>query len=148
MARISQATRSRTSSSRSTNGARRSTNGSGAAAKKRTGTARKQSSAATKTNSAASKTTSAARQSSNGSSGAVPVIAAAAGTALGVVGGVIFGRKAKGPKKVLGVKLPGTGDGFDGLAKTVGEAATQFGRLAAEVRKARERAEKVGKALS
>jgi hypothetical protein len=46
------------------------------------------------------------------------------------------------------VKLPGTRGGFDGLAKNVGSAANQLGRLAGEVREARERAEKVGKALS
>jgi hypothetical protein len=78
----------------------------------------------------------------------MPVVTAVAGAAAGVIGGVILGRKAKPPKKVLGVKLPGTRGGFDGLAKNVGSAANQLGRLAGEVREARERAEKVGKALS
>jgi hypothetical protein len=79
----------------------------------------------------------------------MPVVTAVAGAAAGVVGGVILGRKAKAPKKVLGMKVPGTGGGgFDGLAKNVGNAANQLGRLAGEVREARERAEKVGKALS
>jgi hypothetical protein len=75
-------------------------------------------------------------------------VTAVVGAAAGVVGGVILGRKGKGPKKVLGIKVPGTGSGFDGLAKNVGNAANQFGRLAGEVREARQRAEKVGKALS
>jgi Pyruvate/2-oxoacid:ferredoxin oxidoreductase gamma subunit len=62
---------------------------------------------------------------------------------------VILGRKGKAPKKVLGVKIPGTGgSGFDGLADNVGNAAKQLGKLASEVREARQRAEKVGKALS
>ena len=74
---------------------------------------------------------------------------AVVGAAAGVVGGVILGRKGKAPKKVLGLKLPGSGGGgLDGLAKNMGNAANQFGRLASEVKEARERAEKVGKALS
>jgi hypothetical protein len=81
----------------------------------------------------------------------MPVVTAVAGAAAGVVGGMILGRKGKAPKKVLGLKVPGTGGGgmnFDGLAKNVGNAASQLGKLAGEVREARERAEKVGKALS
>jgi hypothetical protein len=79
----------------------------------------------------------------------MPVVTAMAGAAAGVVGGVVLGRKGKSPRKVLGVKIPGTGGaGFDGLAKNVGVAANQLGKLAGEVREARERAEKIGKALS
>jgi hypothetical protein len=79
----------------------------------------------------------------------MPVVTAVAGAAAGVIGGVILGRKGKAPKKVLGVKIPGTGgSGFDGLADNVGNAAKQLGKLASEVREARQRAEKVGKALS
>jgi hypothetical protein len=79
----------------------------------------------------------------------MPVVTAVVGAAAGVIGGVLLGRKAKAPKKVLGVKVPGTGGGgFDGLAKNVGNAANQLGRLAGEVREARERAEKIGKALT
>jgi hypothetical protein len=79
----------------------------------------------------------------------MPVVTAVAGAAAGVVGGGLLGRKNKAPEKVLGVKIPGTGgSGFDGLAKNVGTAANQLGRLAGEVREARQRAEKVGKALS
>jgi hypothetical protein len=79
----------------------------------------------------------------------MPVVTAVAGAAAGVIGGVILGRKNKSQKKVLGVKIPGTGGaGFDGLAKNMGNAANQLGKLAGEVREARERAEKVGKALS
>ena len=80
----------------------------------------------------------------------VPFVTAAAGAAAGVVGGLLVGRKsANARRKVLGVPIPGTGSGgFDGLSKNVGEAAKQFGRLAGEVREARQRAEKVGKALS
>jgi hypothetical protein len=69
-----------------------------------------------------------------------------------VVLGSKFGRK---PKKVLGMKVPGTGSGIDGLAKQVGKAGKQFkkaskqvGQLTDEVRSAREKAEQVGKVIS
>jgi hypothetical protein len=59
------------------------------------------------------------------------------------------------PKRVLGVKLPGTGGGFDGVAKQVKKAGKQLGKtskqvaeLTDEVRAARQKAEDVGKAIS
>ena len=78
----------------------------------------------------------------------MPVVTAVAGAAAGVVGGVVLGRKNKPGRKVLGISIPGTAGGFDGFADNVGQAAKQIGKLAGEVREARERAEKVGKALS
>ena len=78
----------------------------------------------------------------------VPMATGAIGGAAGLVGGALFARRARSQRRrVLGIPMPGTG-GVDGLAKQVGEAAKQFGRLAGEVHEARERAEKVGKALS
>jgi hypothetical protein len=76
--------------------------------------------------------------------------------AAGLVGGVVLGSKlSRKPKKVLGVPVPGTGKGLDGLTKQVGKAAKQFknaskqiGDLTDEVRSAREKAEEVGKAIS
>ena len=56
-----------------------------------------------------------------------------------------LGRK---PKRVLGVKVPGTGSGVDGLAKQVGKAGKQLARLTDEVRTAREKAEQVGTVIS
>ena len=82
---------------------------------------------------------------------------AVAGTAAGVVGGAIVGSKlGKKPKKVLGMKLPGTGGGgIDGLTKQVVKASKEFnkagkqiGELAEEVRTVRKKAEKVGDAFS
>lgn len=81
---------------------------------------------------------------------------AAAGTVAGLVGGALLGSKfARKPKRVLGVKVPGTGSGIDGLAKQVGKAgkqfskaSKQFGELTGEVRAAREKAEQVGKVIS
>jgi hypothetical protein len=68
---------------------------------------------------------------------------------------VLGTRLGKKPKKVLGVKVPGTGGGIDGLAKQVGKAGKQFkkagkqvGQLTDEVRAAREKAEQVGKVIS
>jgi hypothetical protein len=49
---------------------------------------------------------------------------------------------------VLGVTLPGQGKGLDHVAKNVGEAGRQLGKLAQEVREARRKAEEVGKPLS
>lgn len=74
----------------------------------------------------------------------------------GLVGGVVLGSKfARKPKRVLGIKVPGTGGGLDGLAKQVGKAGKQFkkaskqvGQLTDEVRTAREKAEQVGKVIS
>ena len=74
----------------------------------------------------------------------------------GLVGGVVLGSKfARKPKRVLGVKVPGTGGGIDGLSKQIGKAGKQFtraskqlGELTDEVRAAREKAEQVGKVIS
>ena len=62
---------------------------------------------------------------------------------------------ARKPKRVLGVKVPGTGAGIDGLAKQIGKAGKQFtkaskqiGELTDEVRSAKEKAEQVGKVIS
>ena len=76
--------------------------------------------------------------------------------AAGVVGGVVLGSKLNHkPKKVLGVKIPGTGQGLDGVAKQVKKAGKhakkagkQIGDLTDEVRAARQKAEDVGKAIS
>jgi hypothetical protein len=69
---------------------------------------------------------------------------------------VALGSKfARKPKKVLGVKVPGTGSGVDGLVKQIGKASKQFkkanqsfGELTGEVRTAREKAEQVAKVIS
>ena len=79
---------------------------------------------------------------------AAPVATAVVGAAAGVLGGVVLGRtKLHRPRKVLGIKLPAKRDGMESLAKNVGEAGKQFGKLAGEVRAARQKAESVGKAL-
>jgi hypothetical protein len=76
--------------------------------------------------------------------------------AAGLVGGVVLGtRLGHKPKKVLGMKVPGTGAGLNGVAKQVkkaskqiGKTSKQIGELTDEVRSARKKAEDVGKAIS
>ncbi|HEX3509984.1 MAG TPA: hypothetical protein VHT27_02675 [Solirubrobacteraceae bacterium] len=76
------------------------------------------------------------------------------GAAAGIAGGVLLGRTAasKRPRKVLGIKLPTQQktdfSGLSQFAKSVNEAGKQFGKLAGEVREARQKAEEIGKALS
>jgi hypothetical protein len=75
----------------------------------------------------------------------VPVASAAVGAAAAIV----VGRRAGRPRKVLGIPVPGTGrDGLGMLAKEVRKTGEQFGNLASEVKTARQKAEKVGKAVS
>jgi hypothetical protein len=79
----------------------------------------------------------------------IPVASATLGAVAGVAGTALLGRKAlKRPRKVLGVPIPGTSQGLAGVAKQVSDAGKQFGKLATEVRTAREKAEEIGKALS
>jgi hypothetical protein len=69
---------------------------------------------------------------------------------------VVLGRSlGNKPKKILGVRIPGTGNGLDGVAKQVKKAGKQFKKtskqvaeLTDEVRTARKKAEDVGKAIS
>jgi hypothetical protein len=88
---------------------------------------------------------------------AIPAVTAA----LGVAGGVLLGRNAHPPqrsRKVLGisvpdvklpdVKLPDVKVDMANVSKQIGEAGRQLGKLAREVQTAREKAEKVSRALS
>jgi hypothetical protein len=86
----------------------------------------------------------------------VAVVTGVATAAAGLVGGVVLGRRLNGkPKTVLGVPIPGTGAGLNGVAKQVKKAGKQLqktgkqiGELTDEVRTARKKAEGVGKAIS
>jgi hypothetical protein len=76
--------------------------------------------------------------------------------AAGLVGGAVLGtRLAKKPKRVLGMRVPGSGRGMDDVVKQVGKAGKQFkkaskqvGQLTSEVQAARKKAEDLGKAIS
>jgi hypothetical protein len=61
---------------------------------------------------------------------------------------VVLERRHRRPRKVLGLPIPGTGSGMNGLAKEVRKAGKQFGKLANEVQTTRKKAEDVGSALS
>lgn len=75
----------------------------------------------------------------------VPVASAA----VGVAGGVVLGRTAlQRNKKVLGIPMPSKKLDLAGVSKQIGEAGRQFGKLASEVRTAREKAEKISRAIS
>jgi hypothetical protein len=69
------------------------------------------------------------------------------GAAAGIAGGILIGRNTgKRQRKVLGVKLPSQ-TGLSEVASGISDAGKQFGKLAGEVRVAREKAEEIGKAL-
>src|SRR5688500_5783932 len=88
-------------------------------------------------------------QRRNGNGSVKTTALAAVGTAAGLVGGAVLGsRIARRPKRVLGLPVPGTGGGLNGLTKEVRKAGKQLGQLAEEVRTVRKKAEKVGDAVS
>ena len=66
-----------------------------------------------------------------------------------LAGGVLLERMiGKRPKKVLGVTIPRRQAHFSDVARSINAAGKQFGKLAGEVRVARQKAEDIGKALS
>jgi hypothetical protein len=75
------------------------------------------------------------------------VILPAATAALGAAAGVLVERRHRRPRKVLGIPIPGIGNGTD-LARHIRRAGEQFGHLASEVRSTRKKAENIGKAIS
>jgi hypothetical protein len=136
-----------TSSARDTSAARSKPKAAGAA--------RRSSSARSSGN--ASRSASAATPSSDGMVPKVAVVTGIATAAAGLVGGVVLGRSMRSkPKRVLGMKIPGTGGaGLDGVAKQVKKTGKQLQKtgkqvaeLTDEVRTARKKAEDVGKAIS
>jgi hypothetical protein len=68
---------------------------------------------------------------------------------IGVAGGVLLGRTAlQRNRKVLGIPVPHTKIDLAGVTQQIGEAGKQFGKLAGEVRSAREKAEQIGRILT
>lgn len=77
-----------------------------------------------------------------------PLIAGGAAVA-GALGGIVLGARVLRPRrKVLGIPIARDGVGLKPLAKRVRKAGRQLERMVDEVGKAREQAQKVGKALS
>jgi hypothetical protein len=127
---------------------------SGSRAKNASGTAKASN---RRSSASASKSSPSAASSGNGTTSKLPIIASVATGAAGLIGGAVLGQRLarSKPKRVLGIQVPGTGTGMDGLAKQVGKAAKQFkkaskqvGELTDEVRAAREKAEEVGRAFT
>lgn len=75
------------------------------------------------------------------------MVVPAATAAVGAAAGVLVERRHRRPRKVLGIPIPGTGNGAD-LAKEIRRAGEQFGHLASEVQTTRKKAEDIGKAIS
>src|SRR5947208_16782350 len=172
------ATTQRGSSNRSSSRGRTSSNGSsgssrsgsGASAKSNSGSSRASRSGSGSSRSAnakskaskaskAKETASSAAKSATGNGGtndkssardtitqvAIPAVTGA----IGVAGGVLLGRTAlQKNRKILGIPVPGVKVDMSDLSKQIGEAGRQFGKLAREVKVAREKAEKIGRAVT
>jgi hypothetical protein len=75
---------------------------------------------------------------------AVPAVTGA----VGIAGGVLLSRTAlQRQKKVFGIPVPGVKINLADISQNVSEAGKQFGRLASEISTARQKAEKISKAL-
>jgi hypothetical protein len=86
---------------------------------------------------------------SQASKAAIPVATGTVGVAAGIAGGILLGRSINGrSRKVLGVKLPSKQSGFSDVARAMSDTGKQLGKLAGEVRAARQKAEEIGKVLS
>jgi hypothetical protein len=71
-----------------------------------------------------------------------------ASAAAGVAGGLALGSKLAPRRRVLGIPVPRRRVGLDDVAKQVGRAGQQFRLLRQEIKKTREKAERVVDALS
>ena len=156
--------RGRSSSGGSSGSSRGGSGGSGGSSRGRSSASAKARSAPSKAAGGASSKASAAKEKvteaakSAGNNGGTDKSAAQTITqvaipavtgALGVAGGVLLGRTTlKKNRKVLGVPIPGVKIDMADMSKQIGEAGKQFSRLANEVKTARERAEKIGKAIT
>jgi hypothetical protein len=77
-----------------------------------------------------------------------PLVAGGA-AAVGVLSGIVLGKRVLGPRRtVLGIPVPRGGLSLKPVAKEVGKAGKQIGRLTDELSQARKQAKKVGDALS
>lgn len=131
---------SRAAAAKSGSGTSRTAKGAGASAKR----------AAASAKSTATEAAANGAGSSHSAREAITNVAIPAVTgAIGVAGGVLLGRTAlQRNRKVLGISVPGTKIDMANVSKQIGEAGRQFGRLAHEVQAAREKAEKISKAIS
>ena len=71
---------------------------------------------------ASNRSTSKQKESTSNSNGTAAGRSVAVGVAAGLVGGAVLGtRLAKKPKRVLGLRVPGSSSRLDGVAKQVGK---------------------------
>lgn len=79
----------------------------------------------------------------------VPALSAAAGVAAGVAGGVALGRAAtpRNPE-LFGMRLPNVNIDLADVGKQLAEVGRRLGGLVGEIQAVREKAEKVGQAIS
>jgi len=73
--------------------------------------------------------------------------------AAGLVAGAVLGtRLGKKPKRVFGVRLPGSGRDLHDVVKQAGKqfkkASRQVGQLTSEVQAARKKAEEIGRVIT
>lgn len=149
---------------KSASAAKRSSS-SGPKSTKRSSPARSRSrSAASSNRSAAARSARSTSSNGSGANGAVSTVtdsigsaARKAGTpilaggaaAVGLVGGMVLGKRVLGPRRtVLGIPVSRKGLSLQPVAKEVGKAGKQIGRLTDELAQARKQAKKVGDALS
>jgi hypothetical protein len=77
-----------------------------------------------------------------------PIFAGGA-AAAGMVGGIVIGARVLRPRhKVLGIPVARKGLSLEPVAKEIGKAGQQLGRLTDEIVQARRQAKKIGDALS
>ena len=96
-----------------------------------------------------------AQSSSNGAAPGRSILVGAATGVAGLVGGAVLGTRLAGkPKRILGVRVPGSGSGLDDIAKQVGKAGKQFksasrevGQLTSEVQTARRKAQELRRTI-
>jgi len=118
-------------------------NGVGTPAKKPSAAARKPSAAARKPSAAA------VGSGERRSGGAIArVLVPALTGAAGVAGGILLGRNATPRRRTLfGVPVPEVRIDLRNVSGSIAEAGRQLGRLASEVHAAREKVEKLGRAI-
>ena len=94
--------------------------------------------------------------SSNGAAAGRSVAVGVATGAAGLVGGAVLGALlGSRPKRILGVRVPGSGRGLEDVVKQAGKTSKQFrnasrevGQLTSEVQAARRKVQELGRIIT
>jgi hypothetical protein len=94
--------------------------------------------------------------SSNGAAAGRSVVVGVATGAAGLVGGAVLGALlGSKPKRILGVRVPGSGRGLEDVVKQAGKAGKQFknasrevGQLTSEVQAARGKVQELRRTIT